>query len=60
MMLTARSFAAKNRYEIDVDREFAALGAGFALIFPARRRRNLNTMTKQISERRIHLDGGWA
>jgi len=26
MMLTARSFAAKNRYEIDVDREFAALG----------------------------------
>jgi MFS superfamily sulfate permease-like transporter len=27
MMLTARSFAAKNRYEIDVDREFAALGA---------------------------------
>lgn len=27
MMLTARSFAARNRYEIDVDREFAALGA---------------------------------
>jgi high affinity sulfate transporter 1 len=27
MMLTARSFAAKNRYEIDADREFAALGA---------------------------------
>src|SRR5436853_7754072 len=27
MMLTARSFAAKNRYEIDVDQEFAALGA---------------------------------
>jgi high affinity sulfate transporter 1 len=27
MMLTARSFAAKNRYEIDVDKEFAALGA---------------------------------
>ena len=27
MMLTARSFAAKNHYEIDVDREFAALGA---------------------------------
>ena len=27
MMLTARSFAAKNKYEIDVDREFAALGA---------------------------------
>jgi len=27
MMLTARSFAAKNRYEIDGDREFAALGA---------------------------------
>ena len=26
MMLTARSFAAKNRYEIDADREFAALG----------------------------------
>jgi high affinity sulfate transporter 1 len=26
MMLTSRSFAAKNRYEIDVDREFAALG----------------------------------
>lgn len=26
-MLTARSFAARNRYEIDVDREFAALGA---------------------------------
>lgn len=26
-MLTARSFAAKNRYDIDVDREFAALGA---------------------------------
>lgn len=25
-MLTARSFAAKNRYDIDVDREFAALG----------------------------------
>jgi high affinity sulfate transporter 1 len=27
MMLTARSFAAKNRYDIDVDREFSALGA---------------------------------
>jgi high affinity sulfate transporter 1 len=27
MMLTARSFAEKNRYEIDADREFAALGA---------------------------------
>jgi high affinity sulfate transporter 1 len=27
MMLTARSFAAKNKYEIDVDKEFAALGA---------------------------------
>ena len=27
MMLTARSFASKNRYEIDADREFAALGA---------------------------------
>jgi high affinity sulfate transporter 1 len=27
MMLTARSFAAKNRYEIDADREMAALGA---------------------------------
>jgi MFS superfamily sulfate permease-like transporter len=27
MMLTARSFASKNRYEIDGDREFAALGA---------------------------------
>jgi len=27
MMLTARSFAAKNRYTIDVDQEFAALGA---------------------------------
>lgn len=26
-MLTARSFAEKNRYEIDVDREFAAFGA---------------------------------
>ncbi|WP_295447125.1 SulP family inorganic anion transporter [uncultured Thiodictyon sp.] len=26
-MLTARSFAAKNHYEIDVDREFTALGA---------------------------------
>jgi high affinity sulfate transporter 1 len=26
-VLTARSFAAKNRYEIDVDREFAAFGA---------------------------------
>ncbi|PWV61186.1 SulP family inorganic anion transporter [Plasticicumulans acidivorans] len=26
-MLTARSFAARNHYEIDVDREFAALGA---------------------------------
>ncbi|MCU0934781.1 MAG: SulP family inorganic anion transporter [Gammaproteobacteria bacterium] len=26
-MLTARSFAEKNRYDIDVDREFAALGA---------------------------------
>jgi high affinity sulfate transporter 1 len=27
MMVTARSFAAKNRYEIDADGEFAALGA---------------------------------
>jgi high affinity sulfate transporter 1 len=27
MMITARSFASKNRYDIDVDREFAALGA---------------------------------
>jgi high affinity sulfate transporter 1 len=27
MMITARSFAAKNRYDIDVDREFSALGA---------------------------------
>jgi len=27
MMLTARSFAARNRYEIDADREFVALGA---------------------------------
>jgi MFS superfamily sulfate permease-like transporter len=27
MMLTARSFAARNRYTIDVDREMAALGA---------------------------------
>ena len=27
MMLTSRSFASKNRYEIDADREFAALGA---------------------------------
>ena len=27
MMLTARSFAAKNRYEIDADREMVALGA---------------------------------
>ena len=27
MMLTARSFAARNRYEVDADREFAALGA---------------------------------
>jgi high affinity sulfate transporter 1 len=26
-MLTARSFAAKNRYDVDVDREFSALGA---------------------------------
>jgi high affinity sulfate transporter 1 len=26
MMLTSRSFASKNRYEVDVDREFAALG----------------------------------
>ena len=26
MMLTARSFASKNRYDIDVDQEFAALG----------------------------------
>ena len=26
-MVTARSFAAKNRYEIDVDREFVAIGA---------------------------------
>jgi high affinity sulfate transporter 1 len=27
MMITARSFASKNRYDVDVDREFAALGA---------------------------------
>jgi MFS superfamily sulfate permease-like transporter len=27
MMLTSRSFASKNRYDVDVDREFAALGA---------------------------------
>lgn len=27
MMLTARSFASKNHYDIDADREFAALGA---------------------------------
>ena len=27
MMLTSRSFASKNRYEIDADKEFAALGA---------------------------------
>ena len=27
MMLTAQSFASKNRYDIDADREFAALGA---------------------------------
>ena len=27
MMLTAHSFAAKNNYDVDVDREFAALGA---------------------------------
>jgi high affinity sulfate transporter 1 len=27
LMLTARSFASRNRYEIDADREFAALGA---------------------------------
>lgn len=27
MMLTSRSFAAKNRYDVDADREFAALGA---------------------------------
>jgi len=27
MMLTARSFAVKNRYDIDADQEFAALGA---------------------------------
>src|SRR4029079_2499944 len=26
MIITARSFASKNRYDIDVDREFAALG----------------------------------
>ena len=26
MMLTSRSFASKNRYEVDADREFAALG----------------------------------
>jgi MFS superfamily sulfate permease-like transporter len=26
MMLTARSFAAKNHYDVDADREFAALG----------------------------------
>ena len=27
MVITARSFASKNRYDVDVDREFAALGA---------------------------------
>ncbi len=27
MMLTSRSFASKNRYEVDADRDFAALGA---------------------------------
>jgi high affinity sulfate transporter 1 len=27
MMLTSRSFASKNRYDVDVDKEFAALGA---------------------------------
>jgi MFS superfamily sulfate permease-like transporter len=27
MMITARSFASKNHYDVDVDREFAALGA---------------------------------
>jgi MFS superfamily sulfate permease-like transporter len=27
MMLTARSFASKNKYDLDADREFAALGA---------------------------------
>jgi len=27
MMLTSRSFASKNRYDVDADREFAALGA---------------------------------
>jgi high affinity sulfate transporter 1 len=27
MVITARSFAARNRYDIDVDREFSALGA---------------------------------
>lgn len=27
MMLTSRSFASKNRYDVDTDREFAALGA---------------------------------
>jgi high affinity sulfate transporter 1 len=27
MMITARSFASKNRYDVDADREFAALGA---------------------------------
>lgn len=27
MMLTSQSFASKNRYEVDADREFAALGA---------------------------------
>jgi MFS superfamily sulfate permease-like transporter len=27
MMLTSRSFASKNKYDIDLDREFAALGA---------------------------------
>ena len=26
MMLTSRSFAARNRYDVDADREFAALG----------------------------------
>jgi len=42
-MVTARSFAARNGYEIDVDREFIALGAcnvaaslsqGFAVTWP--------------------------
>ena len=27
MMMTSRSFASKNKYDVDADREFAALGA---------------------------------